>query len=137
MARGAIDRRDNGRYRARHEGPDGRWHSRTFDRKTDAEKWLTDQLSRFNHGQWIDPSAGLISFEDYAASWLMAKSRIKPKTRAGYRSLLDSRILPVFGRARLGTHRSGHGRLLGAFDDRRGPVGIADPSSSPMLGGDS
>ena len=103
MARGAIDRRDNGRYRARHEGPDGRWHSRTFDRKTDAEKWLMDQLSRFNHGQWIDPSAGLVSFEGYAASWLMAKSRIKPKTRAGYRSLLDSRILPVFGRARLGT----------------------------------
>jgi hypothetical protein len=32
MARGAIDRR----YRARYEGPDLRWHSRTFDRKINA-----------------------------------------------------------------------------------------------------
>ncbi|MGZ5383227.1 MAG: tyrosine-type recombinase/integrase [Acidimicrobiia bacterium] len=46
-----------------------------------------------------------ISFADYAASWLMAKSRIKPKTREGYRSLLDSRILPVFGRTP-NNHRS-------------------------------
>ncbi|MDF1597969.1 MAG: tyrosine-type recombinase/integrase, partial [Acidimicrobiia bacterium] len=103
MARGAIDRRGNGRYRARYEGPDGRWHSRTFDRKTDAEKWLTDQLARANRGQWIDPNGGLISFADYATSWLMAKSRIKPKTREGYRSLLESRILPTLGRTRLAT----------------------------------
>ncbi len=103
MARGAIDRRENGRYRARYEGPDARWHSRTFDRKIDAEKWLTDQLAKANRGQWIDPNAGLISFADYTTSWLLAKSRIKPKTRAGYRSLLDSRILPVFGRTRLAT----------------------------------
>ena len=57
MPRGAIDRRNNGRYRARHEGADRRWHSRTFDRKADAERWLTDQLSKVNRGQWIDPSA--------------------------------------------------------------------------------
>jgi len=103
MARGVIDRRENGRYRARYEGPDARWHGRTFDRKSDAEKWLTDQLARANRGQWIDPNAGLISFADYATNWLTAKSRIKPKTRLGYRSLLNSRILPVFGRARLAT----------------------------------
>lgn len=103
MARGAIDRRENGRYRARYEGPDARWHSRSFDRKADAEKWLMDQLARANRGQWIDPHAGQVLFADYAAGWLTAKSRIKPKTRAGYRSLLDSRILPVFGRTRLAT----------------------------------
>lgn len=103
MARGAIDRRTNGRYRARYEGPDGRWHSRTFDRKVDAEKWLTDQLAKANRGQWIDPHAGLVSFADYATGWLTTKTRIKPKTRLGYQSLLDARILPAFGRSRLAT----------------------------------
>ena len=101
MPRGAIDRRDNGRYRARHEGADRRWHSRTFDRKADAERWLTDQLSKVNRGQWIDPSAGQVSLDEYAAAWLAAKTRIKDKTRDGYRSLLESRILPTFALTRL------------------------------------
>ncbi len=101
MPRGAIDRRDKGRYRARYEGADRRWHSRTFDRKADAERWLTDQLSKVNRGQWIDPSAGQVSLEEYAAAWLEAKTRIKDRTRDGYRSLLESRILPTFGVTRL------------------------------------
>ncbi len=101
MARGSIDRRENGRYRARHEGPDGRWHSRTFDRKSDAERWLTDQLSKSNRGQWVDPNAGLVAFAEFSRAWLKSKSRIKEKTREGYRSLLDSRILPTFGSVHL------------------------------------
>jgi integrase len=103
MARGAIDRRENGRYRARYEGPDLRWHSRTFDRKADAKRWLTEQLATSNQGRWVDPNAGQVDFAHYSEAWLCAKARIKEKTRAGYRSLLESRILPTFGRARLVT----------------------------------
>jgi len=101
MSRGAIDRRENGRHRARYEGPDRRWHSRTFDRKADAERWLTDQLAKTNLGRWVDPVAGRVEFAEYATAWIKAKSRIKEKTREGYRSLLRSRILPVFGPVRL------------------------------------
>jgi integrase len=101
VARGVIDRRDNGRYRARYEGPDRRWHSRTFDRRADAERWLTDQLAKVNVGRWIDPDAGRLPFASYAAAWIDAKTRIKEKTLEGYRSLLRSRILPTFGPARL------------------------------------
>lgn len=101
MSRGAIDRRENGRYRARYRGPDRRWHSRTFDLKADAERWLTDQLAKTNRGQWVDPNAGLVALVEYATTWLEAKSRIKEKTRQGYRSLLESRILPKFGASRL------------------------------------
>lgn len=101
MARGAIDRRENGRYRARYEGPDQRWHSRTFDRKADAERWLTGQLATSAQGRWVDPNAGQVDFAHYSTTWLAAKIRINEKTRIGYRSLLDSRILPTFGRARL------------------------------------
>ncbi len=101
MARGAIDRRYNGRYRARYEGPDGRWHAKTFVRKADAQRWLADQLSRINHGMWIDPAAGLVTFSDQAERWLAGKTRINDKTREGYRSLLRSRILPTFGPVRL------------------------------------
>jgi integrase len=103
MARETIDRRENGRYRARYEGPDRRWHSRTFDRKADAKRWLIDQLATSNQGRWVNPNAGQVDFAYYSAAWLSSKTRIKEKTRAGYRSLLESRILPTFGRSRLVT----------------------------------
>jgi integrase len=103
VAGGVIDRRDNGRYRARYEGPDRRWRSRTFDRKGDASRWLAAQLTTISRGEWIDPNAGLVPFADVAWGWLEAKTRIKDKTREGYRSLLTYRILPTFGNARVTT----------------------------------
>lgn len=103
MARGTVDRRDNGRYRARYTGPDGRWYSQTFDRKVDADRWLTDQLARLNGGRWIDPGAGQVTFGRFAEDWLRSKTRIKRKTHDTYRSLLDSRILPTFGDVRIGS----------------------------------
>ena len=45
---------------------------------------------------WVDPSAGAVEFEEYAEGWFRGLN-LKPKTIAGYRSLLDSRILPVIG----------------------------------------
>ena len=39
--------------------------------------------------------------EAIEAAWLEAKTRINEKTRDGYRSLLESRILPTFGVTRL------------------------------------
>lgn len=101
MARGAIDRRSNGRYRARYEGADMRWHSKTFDRKVDASRWLSEQLANLNRGQWVDPNAGRLGFAEFADHWLKGKTRVKRKTLDGYRSLLDSRILPTFGRSPL------------------------------------
>ena len=57
MARTTIDRRDNGRYRARYQGPDGRWRSRTFDRRIDAQRWLNNELVKLNRSEWVDPRA--------------------------------------------------------------------------------
>lgn len=101
MVRGAIDRRENGRYRARYEGPDMRWHSKTFDRKADASRWLSDQLANLNRGKWVDPNAGRLAFGEFAEEWLQTKTRVKTKTLQGYRSLLNSRILPTFARTPL------------------------------------
>lgn len=83
-------------WRAGYRGPDGREHSRSFVRKADAERWLRDELHKQDRGLWIDPSAGAVPFEEYAESWFSGLT-LKPKTIAGYRSLLDSRILPVLG----------------------------------------
>ena len=58
MVATAIDRRANGRYRARYRAPDGRWRSQTLDRKTDARRWLTNEVLMLTRGAWIDPRAG-------------------------------------------------------------------------------
>jgi integrase len=84
------------RWRARYRGPDGSIRSRSFDRKVDADRWLVARLGSIDRGDWIAPEAGDIPLAEAATAWL-AGLDIKPKTRAGYESLLRSRVLPAFG----------------------------------------
>ena len=84
------------RWRARYRGPDGHIRSRSFDRKLDADRWLIARLGSIDRGDWVAPEAGDVPFAEAAATWL-AGLDIKPKTRAGYESLLRSRVIPVFG----------------------------------------
>lgn len=87
-------------WRAGYRGPDGREHSKSFRRKVDAERWLRDELHKQDRGLWVDPSAGAVGFGEYAEEWFRGLA-LKPKTVAGYRSLLDSRILPTLGSVEL------------------------------------
>ena len=97
MVATAIDRRGNGRYRARYRAPDGRWRSKTFDRKTDARRWLTNEVSMLTRGDWVDPRAGEVPFEVVAERWMAGRVALRPSTRARDRSYLRSLILPRFG----------------------------------------
>ena len=87
-------------WRAGYRGPDGREHSKSFGRKVDAERWLRDELQKQDRGLWVDPSAGAVGLGAYAEEWFRGLV-LKPKTVAGYRSLLDSRILPTLGSVEL------------------------------------
>lgn len=45
--------------------PDGRWRplperARHFTRKVDAERWLVEQQSKVNRGEWVDPALGQV-----------------------------------------------------------------------------
>ena len=89
-------------WRARYWGPDGRQHSRSFERKINAERWLRAELSRLDHGEWLDPSAGARLFSDWAEVWLAGKAAVTEKTWDGYESILRSRVLPTFGQVPVG-----------------------------------
>lgn len=88
------------RYRAMYRAPDGRQRSKSFDAKERAEKWLRSELAKIDGGAWTDPRAGEIRYRRWSEEWLGGLD-IKPKTRAGYESLLRSRILPTFGEIKL------------------------------------
>ncbi len=92
-------------WRARYRGPDGRERSRTFDRKIAAEQFLTQTESDKARGSWIDPTRADVRFGDWAERWISTTTHLKPKTAAGYKSLLRSRILPTFERAPVGAIR--------------------------------
>src|SRR5919106_5575849 len=99
---GSIQRVDRPKpWRARYRAPDGRQLSRSFKRKIDAEKWLRAEEGKADRGEWIDPSAGAITYGEWSNHWIGSLHGIAPKTRAGYESLLRSRVLPTFANTEL------------------------------------
>jgi integrase len=96
---GYIQRREDRPkpWLARHKAADGRHHSKAFRRKVDAEKWLALEESKLIKGEWVDPTAGKVTYREWSDQWLSGLHSIKPKTLAGSESLLRSRVLPRFG----------------------------------------
>lgn len=97
---GRVRKLPSGRYQARYPGPDGilRAADRTFATVTDADLWLARKRVEIDEGRWLDPVAGVVTVADWAARWLASISpQLKAKTRASYRSLINSRIVPVLG----------------------------------------
>lgn len=90
-----IERRGDS-WRARYHGPDGRERNKTFRRKVDAERWLSQQRSFMAQGDWTDPARSRIAFGEYALGWLDSRTDLKPKTRHQYHSLMSLHILPAW-----------------------------------------
>lgn len=67
-------------WRARYRGPDGRHHSRSFDRKIDAERWLRAALGKVDRGEWVDPEHGHISWADYSAQLMAGRIHLSART---------------------------------------------------------
>jgi integrase len=85
-------------YRARYRGPDGVERSKIFKRKIDADTFLTSTEGAKLRGDWVDPRRSKLAFEEWADRWLATMVHLKPKTRAGYDSLLRTHILPEFAK---------------------------------------
>ncbi|MEY2454350.1 MAG: hypothetical protein QOD92_3924 [Acidimicrobiaceae bacterium] len=96
---GAIRLLPSGRYQARYPDRTGRYRSapNTFATKTAAAKYLSTMEGQLNRGEWIDPAAGKICFEDWAQRWWQTTTGLRPSTRARDASYLNSLILPEFG----------------------------------------
>lgn len=75
--------------------PSGRWQVRyhnglgervvapdTFATKADAQRWLAVAQADILRGMFIDPSAGRISFAEWAEDWLASKPGKRPTSLA-------------------------------------------------------
>ena len=66
---GNIARRTNGKWRGRYRDESGREHTRHFERKVDAQKWLDQIAAAIITGTYADPRAGQITFAAFFGEW--------------------------------------------------------------------
>jgi hypothetical protein len=89
-----VHRRTAFTTRRAHVDDTGREHTKAFGRKADAQNWLNTIVSEQVTGTWTDPKLSGVTFGLMAERWLSTKANRAAKTVAGYRSLLDTVVLP-------------------------------------------
>ena len=92
---GFVEKRGK-RYRARYRAPNGKEISKTFDRRTDADRFISVIEADKARGLWVDPALGRTEVADWSERWMRSMTHLKPKTRAGYESLLRCHVIPKF-----------------------------------------
>ncbi|GGT32795.1 tyrosine-type recombinase/integrase [Streptomyces purpureus] len=119
-----IQKRPNGKWRARYRDLDGKEHARHFDRKLDAQRWLDEVTASIVTGQYVDPQAGRITFEKYAKKW--EESLIA--SEAGERitdNALRLHLVPALGsRAMAAIRRNDLQVLFKSLSEQLGPGSV-------------
>jgi integrase len=97
----------NGRvtYRARYRDPAGREKARVFNRRVDAQRFLTEVENSKLRGTWTDPALGRVLFQEWLAEWWSTTTNLRPSTRARDEMLLRRYALPRFGNQQLAAIR--------------------------------
>ncbi|WP_078900530.1 site-specific integrase [Streptomyces sp. SBT349] len=94
---GAVRQYPSGRWTASYVDPAGlrRRSPETFATKTDADVWLSQVEADLTRGDWADPDAGAVNFEEYALRWVEERP-VAATTGELYHRLLRLHILPTF-----------------------------------------
>jgi integrase len=85
------------RWRVRWVDDSGKEHTKVFGRKPDAQAFLNGLTADIQRGEYVDPRRSTETFLSVAEQWMTTKNHRKPKTLAGYQSLLDTIVLPKWG----------------------------------------
>jgi integrase len=97
----------DGKWRARYPHPSPPPHQptaqieRTFRHRKDAEQWLASQQHHLLSGTHVLPQQSKTTYAVLTEAWEQTWRTIEPKTAAGYRSILNTHLLPEFGATQL------------------------------------
>ena len=96
-----VKRRANrgGKWEVRYRDPDGKQRTKSFERKTDADKFAATTTADIVRGTYVDPNAGRQTFLSFADEWAAAADW-KGTTREAWR-YQRARLEKVFGNTRL------------------------------------
>lgn len=78
----SIQKRPDGRWRARYRDGSGKEHARHFPRKVDAQQWLNGVTASVVTGAYVDPRAGTVTFRQFFDEWSQRQIWTKGTTRA-------------------------------------------------------
>lgn len=99
-----VQRLSGGRgWQARYRDDDRQEHARNFKIKRDAWRWLDSVTASKVRGDYSDPRAGRATVGELAEIWFDTTLPLKPSTRANYRSLLDTHVLPRWSDREIGS----------------------------------
>ncbi|MGE5698047.1 MAG: tyrosine-type recombinase/integrase [Candidatus Sericytochromatia bacterium] len=65
----SIKKRGDRTWRARYRDEAGREHSRHFQRRVDAQRWVDEVTTSIVSGNYVDPKAGKMTFRAYFDQW--------------------------------------------------------------------
>lgn len=87
------------RWRGWYVGDDRKQHTKRFRTEVEAEAWANTERGKVVTNQWVSPSVGVDTFRAVAEHWFTTRqgAQRKPKTLVGYRSILDTLVLPRWG----------------------------------------
>jgi len=101
----SIAKRTNGQWRARYRDDADKEHSRHFDRKVDAQRWLDVVAASVVRGDYVDPRAGKVTLRQYAQRW-EAVQVSSPGTRRIVDNALRLHLLPSLGHGPIASIRT-------------------------------
>lgn len=95
----SIDKRPDGRYRARwREFPGGPQRTKSFAKKSDAERFLVKVQHDLLSGTYVAPEAARTTVEAYYRTWVARMAPTwRPATLAAVTNSFEKHLLPVLG----------------------------------------
>jgi integrase len=103
----SIQKRPDGKYRARYRDDRGSEHARHFGRKVDAQKWLDEQTARLVAGTHVDPRTARTTVDEWCETWLKGY-RLRRKSTVRQAEVHIARIKQAFGPMQLSVVRPSH-----------------------------
>jgi integrase len=100
--KGPTKRHPYDHWLLRYRDPDNATRRRTFDTKQEAMDFQASVRTAKRTGDWIDDKLARTPFKEVAEHWYVGTEDLQPTTRAAYRSMLNTYILPGLGHHAVG-----------------------------------
>jgi integrase len=97
-------RKRAGAWQAGYNAADGCQHTKTFSKKGDAQRWMTDMEARKAKGDWTNPALSRQQFGEVAKQWRKT-AVFRDTTGDRVDSVLKNHVLPHFERMPIGAVR--------------------------------
>ncbi len=99
-----VHRLETGTYQVRWLTPERRWKKKSYRLKADADRFARSVENSKDQGTYIDPSAGKVTFQDYAEAWRATQVH-RPLTGSEIEGNLRRHVYPLLGPRPIGAIR--------------------------------